>query len=277
VLEGLGLEVRPQAGVHHAQDVPVELGRDPGSVVVGGVQPCLVLDEVEPDEEGVAGSELAGDRAQEGRDLGRVEVADRPRQEERETCAAGTEGGQVLQEVTSTGSGRIAYSVTPDTAMAGWQHTVVVTPEGNGLRQLIDSHGEKIAYEFAAAYPAYVFPLDAGKSWSLRVKAAVADDPRGRSVRVDGKVIGAERIRVPAGEFDTIKVRRWVYPGDVAFMLDETQITETDWYAPVLGRAVRTERRSSYVDYNLCGQFPACVAHGDWDIYELVEMRVARR
>ena len=185
--------------------------------------------------------------------------------------------GQVLQEVTSTGSGRIAYSVTPDTAMAGWQHTVVVTPEGNGLRQLIDSHGEKIAYEFAAAYPAYVFPLDAGKSWSLRVKAAVADDPRGRSVRVDGKVIGAERIRVPAGEFDTIKVRRWVYPGDVAFMLDETQITETDWYAPVLGRAVRTERRSSYVDYNLCGQFPACVAHGDWDIYELVAMRVARR
>jgi hypothetical protein len=185
--------------------------------------------------------------------------------------------GQVLQEVTSTGSARVAYSVTPDSAMAGWQHTVVVTPEGNGLRLLIDSHGEKIEYEFAAAYPAYVFPLDAGKSWSLRVKAAVANDPRGRSVRVDGKVIGAERIRVPAGEFDTIKVQRRVYPGDEAFMLGETQITETDWYAPALGRPVRTERRSNYFDHNLCGQMPPCEARGDWDIYELVEVRVAKR
>lgn len=184
--------------------------------------------------------------------------------------------GQVLLRVTSAEPAGVTYSVMPDNAMAGWQHTVVLTPEGNGLRLLIDSHGEKVEYAFATAYPAYVFPLDAGKTWSLRVKAAVADDSRGRSVRVDGKVLGTERIRVPAGEFDTIKVRRYVYPGDQAFMLSETHITETDWYAPALGRAVRTERRSRYVDQNLCGLFPPCEAHGDWDIYELVEVRAAK-
>lgn len=185
--------------------------------------------------------------------------------------------GQLLQEVTGTGSARVTYSVTPDSAMAGWPHTVVVTSEGNWLRNLVDSHGEKIEYVFASAYPAFVFPLDAGKTWSLRVNATAAGAGRSRSVRVDGKVLGAERIRVQAGEFDTIKVQRRVYPGDEAFMLGETQITEIDWYAPALGRTVRTERRSAYHDQSLCGQFPPCEARGDWDIYELVALRVAKR
>ena len=92
-----------------------------------------------------------------------------------------------------------------------------------------------------------------------------------------GKVIGTERIRVPAGEFDTIRVRRTVYPGDHAFMLSETYVMETDWYAPALGRVVRTERDSRFLDMQSCSGFARCEARGDWDIYELVESRAAKR
>ncbi|MNC86813.1 hypothetical protein D3C83_24940 [compost metagenome] len=132
-----------------------------------------------------------------------------------------------------------------------------------------------VEYVFATAYPAYVFPLEPGKSWSVRVKATVPSLDEHRSVRVDAWVIGRERIRVPAGEFDTVKIRRAVYPGDSRFALMETQIFEFDWYAPALGRAVRTERRSNWLDLSQCGKDGMCEFRGDWSIYELVEAPAA--
>ena len=185
--------------------------------------------------------------------------------------------GTLNYQVASVDAGRVTVSVTPDNPEAGKQRTYVYTPEGNWLRHEVENHGAKIQYDFAEAYPAFVFPLEQGKSWSMRVKATVPDEQRPRSVRVDGKVIGAERIRVPAGEFDTIKVQRTVYPGDHAFMLSETYVMETDWYAPALGRTVRTERDSRYLDMQSCSAFARCEARGDWDIYELVEARPAKR
>jgi hypothetical protein len=188
--------------------------------------------------------------------------------------------GQLLQEVTSAGPSGVTYSITPDSATAGAAHTVVVTPEGNWLRHLVESHGEKVEYIFATAYPAYVFPLDTGKTWSLRVKATAPAFERNpnRSVRVDAKVLGVERIRVPAGEYETIKVQRRTYPGDQEYTVQETQVVELDWYAPALGRAVRTERKSWYLDLKACtGDGGGCGFRGDWDIYELAEVRPARR
>jgi len=186
--------------------------------------------------------------------------------------------GRIRYEVERVGGGRVELAVTPDQSAAGWERTEVQTPDGNGLRQLIDSHGVKVEYEFAAPYPAYVFPLDSGKSWSVRVGARVPAADRIRNVRVDGRVLGRERIRVPAGEFDAIKVRRFVYAGDDEFPYSETSIMETDWYAPALGRSVRLERRSEFVDHSLCTEDMSCLDHlGDWDIVELVEARAARR
>jgi len=185
--------------------------------------------------------------------------------------------GQLRYQVSRVEPDRITISVTPDNPEAGAQRTDVYTQEGNWLRHPVESHGKKVEYEFVTAYPAYVFPLEPGKSWSVRVKATVPDVGRERSVRVDGRVIGNERIRVPAGEFDTVKIRRFVYPGDTDFMLSETQIVEFEWYAPALGRAVRTERTSTYLDFNSCGEDGLCDARGDWDVFELVESHVIKR
>jgi hypothetical protein len=178
---------------------------------------------------------------------------------------------QIRYEVEKVDGGNVTLAVTPDKADGGVARTDVYTREGNWLRHPVENHGQAIEYVFAAAYPAYVFPLDPGKSWSVRVPASVAASGQRRSVRVDGRVMGTERVRVPAGEFDTVKIRRLVYPDDERFTLSETQITEFDWYAPALGRAVRTERRSDWLDTSECGEDGGCDFRGSWHVYELVE------
>jgi hypothetical protein len=185
--------------------------------------------------------------------------------------------GQLRYEVSRVGPDRIDFGVTPDNAETGTARTEAYTKEGNWLRAPLESHGQPVEYEFSPAYPALVFPLEAGKSWSLRVKATVAGDSRGRSVRVDGKVLGAERVRVPAGEYDALKIHRLVYPGDPVEFLLETRIEEIDWYVPALGRVVRTERRSDWMDMSKCTRAGGCGFRGNWNVIELVEMRPGGR
>jgi hypothetical protein len=185
--------------------------------------------------------------------------------------------GQVDYRVDRADSSGITVSVTPEPPSVGAPRTEIYTAEGNWLRQGVESHGFKVDYVFATAYPAYVFPLAAGRTWSTRVNATVPGESRPRSVRVDGKVLGTERIRVPAGEFDAVKVERFVYPGDPNFQQTETRIVETDWYAPALGRPVRTERRSRWEEPSRCGLSGPCIFNGDWEVYELVSVRAAKK
>ncbi len=180
--------------------------------------------------------------------------------------------GQLRYEVARVEAGDVTVRVVPDNPGAGLPRTEIVTREGNFLRRVLDSHDAWMEYEFATPYPAYVLPLEPGKSWSVRVNAVVPGLAKPRSVRVDGKVLGRERIRVPAGEFDTVKIRRAIYPGDGGQGLEETQISEMEWYAPALGRVVRIEKRSVWLDRNRCIEERDCNFHGDWDVLELVEM-----
>jgi hypothetical protein len=182
--------------------------------------------------------------------------------------------GQLRYLVEKVDPGSFTVSVTPDSSGAGVERVESYTKEGNWLRHQLASHGQNVDYVFASAYPAYAFPLEPGKSWSVRVDAMVPGVTRARSVRVDGSVLGRERIRVPAGEFDTIKIRRVVYPGDAYFSLNETKIVEFDWYAPALGRTVRTESKSEYIDTSRCGRGGGpCLFRGDWDVFELVDAK----
>jgi hypothetical protein len=179
--------------------------------------------------------------------------------------------GKVRYQVTQADSNSITVSVIPNRADAGTARTEIYTKGGNWLQVQIESHGKPLEYRFAAAFPAYVFPLNPGKTWSLRVNAKVPFMEQRRSVRVDGKVLGTERIRVPAGEFDTIKIRRLVYPGDAQFTYSDTHITEFDWYAPALGRSVRTERNHKWMNTSECGNVMGCEFRGSWVVLELVD------
>ena len=157
-------------------------------------------------------------------------------------------------------------------ALRGAGYFAVYTPDGNWWRHPLDNHGQQVEYDFVQPYPAYVFPLDAAKSWSLRVNATNRATGRRHSVRVDGVVMGTERITVPAGAYETIKVKRRIYAGDFEGERSETNITETEWYAPALARAVRIEVNSGYMDLARCSdEMSACTpVRGDWTVLELI-------
>jgi hypothetical protein len=185
--------------------------------------------------------------------------------------------GELRFQIDKADANGTTVSVTPSGSDAGAARTHVYARDGNWLRHPLDSHGKPVEYVFATPFPAYACPLEADKKWSTRVKGTPADYNRARSVRVDGKVLRRERVRVPAGEFDAWVIRRTVYAGDSEMSLMETRITETEWYAPALRRTVRLERNSTWRDTSLCGRGANCDMRGDWSLIELIDTRAASR
>jgi hypothetical protein len=102
-------------------------------------------------------------------------------------------------------------------------------------------------FVYEPAYQALPFPIEAGKTWR---HAGTATDPatgKRFPVRIDGEVLGWERIRVPAGEFEAIKLRRIVYLDYFEQgVRGQSWIIETDWYAPAVAHVARQETTSKY-------------------------------
>ena len=65
VLELVGVEVGAELAVEDGEDVLVELGGDAGGVVVGGLEPGGVLDQVGAEQEPVLGAEQCRDPGEE--------------------------------------------------------------------------------------------------------------------------------------------------------------------------------------------------------------------
>jgi hypothetical protein len=96
---------------------------------------------------------------------------------------------------------------------------------------------------FAPYYARYAFPLVPGKAWKVD---ATGDNPAaGKRWRyqINGKALGWEKITVPAGEFDVIKLEVVSY-----YQGEETgsrggsgQSKETVWYAPAVNNFVKLE------------------------------------
>jgi hypothetical protein len=191
--------------------------------------------------------------------------------------------GEIRYRVGRVEGGRVVVDVDTSSAYAGPPRTEIYTAEGNWLRHTLVNHDHPAEYEFAPPFPAYFFPLDFGKSWSMRVNAKSPATGKVNSVRIDGRVAGSERVVTPGGVFDTIKVVRTVHAGDSGSFQQETIITEIDWYAPALGRAVRSERKSRWFDVGRAsdgGGFfnpSSGWVQGDWSIHELLKYAPAAR
>lgn len=180
--------------------------------------------------------------------------------------------GKITYRVEKVESDRIEVSVTTDTTSAGLPRTEVYTKQGNWLRHPLANHDQLRNYDFTTALPVYAD----GGSWSVRVNAVDPATGKNNSVRVDGEVAGSERITVPAGTFDTVKIMRRVYAGDWDGFFRETHIIEVDWYAPALGRPVRSESRSSWQDVSRCMRGGCPWFRGEWNIFELAETSPAK-
>ena len=103
--------------------------------------------------------------------------------------------------VDRTSGGNVVLSVAPAN---GGEQTQVYDNQWNWLKRPATNLQE---FSYNPPYPAFNFPLAPGKTWQTRLNATDSADGKSYPVRVDGTVVGWERVKVPAGEFDTLKIR----------------------------------------------------------------------
>lgn len=172
--------------------------------------------------------------------------------------------------VTHVDANRIVVDVMHDGERVD---SYVYAPGWNGLEHPLTNLQR---FRYSPPFPAYAYPLAPGKTWYTIVDAT--DPATGQTYRVHirGKVLGWERVRVPAGEFDALKVERYVYAGNFDSFRSQETIIETDWYVPALRRAARMEGSSEHFDSSMGGggddgdgEYPMRI-RGDWLVAELV-------
>jgi len=145
-----------------------------------------------------------------------------------------------IREVVRAGSRKAA-----DTGeAAGAQRRLVLEPRI--FEQQINQNARLV--EFAPFMSAFA-ELKPGVKWNRIAGATSADS--GNDWRFSGKVAGRERVRVPAGTFDSIKAE---LEGELegSFPSSRDPFNETTpsyqtysvWYVPEIGRAVKYERRT---------------------------------
>ena len=190
--------------------------------------------------------------------------------------------GEIQYQIDKIDGGYVFSGVSTNSPYVGSPRTEIYTADGNWLRHVLLNHDQAIVYEFAPPFPAYLFPLESRKTWSVRVNGRNAQTGRTNSVRVDAEVLGGERITTEAGAFDVVKIARRVYAGDWDGFLRETNIVEFEWFAPALGRSVRFESNSSWFDTSrspggggMMGFNNNQLMRGDWRVYELIGYRIA--
>ena len=149
--------------------------------------------------------------------------------------------------------------------------TLVYAPGWNG-RELPLANTQRFRYD--PTYPAYAYPLEPGKTWRSTLRSTDVVTGRSYVTHVYGKVLGWERIRVPAGEFDALRVQREVFAGNMEGPRSQEEIQETDWYVPSVRRSVRTSSNSQHFDSSRGGgdgggEYPLRV-RGDYLVGELV-------
>ena len=162
--------------------------------------------------------------------------------------------------------------------------TELYTRSGNWLQRPATNMW---VFSYSPAYEALAFPLEPGKTWKGRSIATDPADGRSFPVRIEGKVLGWEHIREPAGEFDALKIYRRVFLDYFRQgVRGQSIIDETEWYVPALRQVARRETRSRYLSW-IYGRREGPIVYvgrddgggpryieDDWLVYDLLKYSV---
>lgn len=185
--------------------------------------------------------------------------------------------------VTEAGADRIRVAVS----RAGGEDEIRIYDRGwNWLKHPATNLQ---SFDYSPAYQAFAFPLAPGKRWRARVMATDPADGRRFPVWIDGTVLGWEKVKGPAGEFDALRIKRAVFLDYWEHAVrGRSEIVEHEWYAPAVKQSVRREASSQYLSYLYGGgSYPGFLyaskgddgggprfIQDDWLIYELVSYSV---
>jgi hypothetical protein len=133
-------------------------------------------------------------------------------------------------------------------------------------------------FRYSPPYRAFEFPLAPGARWSVQMTVVdVADQKAYDLARVDGRALDWQRVTVPAGSFDAVRVERFAFSGVNTYRRTQEVIRERDWYAPAVNNIVVGSYRSEYRDLTLAGEDDTGWVNNDWTLVELLEYRPAQK
>jgi hypothetical protein len=131
------------------------------------------------------------------------------------------------------------------------------------------------SFDYSPAYRALAFPLTVGKTWRARAVATDPVDGRRFPVWIEATVQGWEKVKVPAGEFEALKIKRMVFIEYWEYTIrGRSEIVEYEWYAPSVKQAVRREGSSQHLSYLYSDEGGPMWVLDDWLIAELVSYSV---
>lgn len=106
---------------------------------------------------------------------------------------------------------------------------------------------------YAEPVPVVPDPLRAGASLSVVTQYEIPGGIRAQRWRTDLRAPGWERVSVPAGTFDALRIERQSYFEPWQNVRFRARRVETLWYAPAVGRWVRRDWTGYYYDETTLG------------------------
>jgi hypothetical protein len=113
----------------------------------------------------------------------------------------------------------------------------------------------------------FVYPLQQREGRKESVIAFSPDTQQSIPVTVYSRVSGWEKVKVPAGEFDALKISRNIYVDDRDWYKNQTRVRQSEWYASSIAQPVKHESQASYWD--LRRNRHGALIEGDWNRWVL--------
>jgi len=115
--------------------------------------------------------------------------------------------------------------------------------------------GEAVTAAAKPYWPTFQFPLEVGKKWEQQYESMTRGGERTYTGQRTMQVMGVETVIVPAGKFETFKIRiEGYYNGSSNSGRWNGTLNETLWYSPAAKRNVKREleeRSGSYYNHRI--------------------------
>ena len=102
--------------------------------------------------------------------------------------------------------------------------------------------------QFKTPLTRFQFPLTGGDRWNQRIDNFNEATQQSGQISRFAQVGGWEKVQLPAGEFDAIRMRVIMRLDDETFWRFATECNYQIWWSPAAGAAVREAKTAQYID-----------------------------